>query len=373
MPSFNRTDSGYSRRGVLRGLAGAGIGVAGTAGATAAGDDGDGARPTVLTQNVYFGIDFSRLLAADSVRAFRRIVGEFVDEIEPRVYRARADAVAAAAAAADADVIALQEATLFRIQRPSDYGSQGSAAAEEVVDLLDEVDAALADRGLDFRRAAVTTTSDAELPATTDGGTADLRVTDRNAVLVREGLDVDSVETDTFAASPSIRMPDTDQTVALRRGYARADVSIGGGTVAAVSTHLESVSSVLRVLQASELVEALPTDRPVLLGGDFNSGPGTEPAAYDLLTDTFSDPFVRLDPSGEGHTCCQDPDLRNDRSQLNRRIDGVLRRGALRATSVGRVNHRRADQIDVRDRDEDRTATLWPSDHAGVVATFRSA
>ena len=368
----NRTKSWYSRRGVLRGLASAGIGVIGTAGATAtAGNESDGVQPTVLTQNVYFGIDFSRLFAADSSRAFRRIVGAFIEEVEPRVYRARADAVAAAAAAADADVIALQEATLFRIQRPSDYGSQGKAAAEVLVDLLDEVDAALADRGLDFQRAAVTTTSDAELPAPTDDGTADLRITDRNAVLVREGLDVNGVETDTFDAGFSVRVPDTDQTVALRRGYARADVSTSDRTFAAVSTHLESVSSFLRVLQASELLDGLPDDRTVLLGGDFNSGPENEPAAYDLLTDTFTDPFSRLNSSDEGHTCCQNPDLRNDSSRLTRRIDGVLRRGDLRATSVGRVNHRRADRIDVRDPGEDRTATLWPSDHAGVVATFR--
>ncbi|WP_277554170.1 endonuclease/exonuclease/phosphatase family protein [Halobaculum limi] len=368
--SPNGTESGGSRRAFLRGLAGVGIGVAGTSGATAV-TARNSPRPTVLTQNLYFGFDLSPLLVADSLRGFRRIVGGFVDDLDPAVYRARAEGIAASVAAADADVVALQEATLFRVQRPSDYATRGGGAATEVaVDLLAEVETALDRRGLDFDRAAVTTTSDAELPGTTADGTADLRITDRNALLVRSGIDVERRVRRRFDTSVGFQIPETDQTVALRRGYARADLSMDGLAFTAVSTHLESVSSFMRYLQASELLDALPRGRRVILAGDLNSGPNTDSAAYDLLTESFTDPFVRLRYRG-GRTCCQSATLRNDRSNLDRRIDAVLRRGRLRATAVDRVNHRRADRVTVQRDGEDDSISLWPSDHAGVVATFR--
>lgn len=367
--SPNGTESGGSRRAFLRGLAGVGVGVVGASGATAVAARTP--RVTVLTQNVYFGFDLSPLLVADSLRGFRRIVGGFVDDLDPAVYRARADAIAAAVVAADADVVALQEATLFRVQRPSDYTSRGATAATEVaVDLLTEVEAALDRRGLAYERAAVTRTSDAELPGVTADGSVDLRITDRNALLVRQGIDVDRRVTSRFDTSVGVQIPETTQTVALRRGYARADLSMDGVRFTAVSTHLESVSSFLRYLQAAELLDDLPRRRPVVLAGDLNSGPGTDSAAYDLLTESFTDPFVRLRYQG-GRTCCQSASLRNDRSNLDRRIDAVLRRGRLRATAVDRVNHRRTDRVTVRRDGDDDSVSLWPSDHAGVVATFR--
>ncbi|MFC7068618.1 endonuclease/exonuclease/phosphatase family protein [Halobaculum lipolyticum] len=387
MDPTSRSDAGYSRRGVLRIAAGATAGV-GAAVATTARARPATAEPTVLTQNCYLGFDVSRLLSADSLGGFRRIVGRFVDRVDPAVYAARADAVAAAVADADADVVALQEATRFRTQTPGDFGTRGAEAADDVlVDLLEEVEAALDARGLDFRRAAVTRTSDAELPAETADGRLDFRVTDRNAVLVRDGVDVRGRVRRTFDTDLAVAIPNTDEEVSLRRGYARADLAMEGVTFAAVSTHLEAVSSFMRVLQARELLRELPGDRPVVLAGDLNSGPRGESAAYDLLTEEFVDPFGRLSTDGSGATCCQSPTLRNDRSALSRRIDAVLRRGDIRATAIERVNHRAADRIRIaREGTDDGTGDgtdagdgdgadgeqLWPSDHAGVVATFET-
>jgi len=360
--------SGSNRRAVLRGLAGAvGASVAGRG--LTVGRAETPPRATVLTQNVYLGLDFSRLLGASSYEGLRRTVGRFLSEIEPAEYRARADGVAAAVATADADVVALQEASLFRKQEPGDFASVGAdGAATEVVDLLAEVERALEARGLRYDRAAVATTSDAELPAETEDGPVDLRVTDRNALLVRAGVDVDGVVTNSYDADLPLTVPGTDQEVALRRGYARADVATDETAFTAVSTHLESVSSFFRVVQARELLDDLRGTNPVVLCGDLNSGPGYDPAAYDLLTDSFTDSYDRVNPRATGNTCCQSPDLRNDQSELSRRIDAVLRRGDLQATDVRRVNHRRGDRLEVDD--EGRSVSVWPSDHAGVVATF---
>ncbi|PSQ07160.1 hypothetical protein BRC97_04165 [Halobacteriales archaeon QS_6_71_20] len=369
MGSTDRAESGTSRRDVLGGMAGA-LGVGVGAGTTAA--RATAAAPTVLTQNLYLGVDFTRLLGAASYREFRRTVGDILAGIDPETYRARVDAVAATVETHAPDVIALQEASLFRTQEPGDFASpDGARASTVVVDILAAFEAALRARGLNYRRAAVTTTSDAELPATTDDGPVDFRVTDRVALLVRDGVDATDVVADTYDADISVPVPNANRTVALRRGYCRATVTVGETTFTAVSTHLESVSSFFRVLQARELLAALPDDGAVVLGGDFNSGPDHESSAYDLLTESFRDPYARLRPDTAGHTCCQAPDLRNDRSRLNRRIDAVLCRGGVRATDVGRVNHREADRRTVSRGS--RTVSLWPSDHAGVVATFEGA
>jgi PGF-CTERM protein len=166
-------------------------------------------------------------------------------------------------------------------------------------------------------------------------------------------------------------LPGSDRTLALERGYCSVEVRMDGVGFAAVSTHLESVSPLARRQQAAELLEALPADRPVVVGGDFNSGPGTDTAAYDRLTADLDDAYATLDPGGEGYTCCQAGSLRNESSRLDRRIDALLYRGRLDPTAVGRVGHRPEDRVEVEVDGE--TVRIWPSDHAGVVGTFEVA
>jgi hypothetical protein len=63
-----------------------------------------------------------------------------------------------------------------------------------------------------------------------------------------------------------------------------------------------------------------------------------------------------------GDTCCQDADLLNDASDLTSRIDLILYDGAVEPLMGEVVGDEPADRID---------SGLWPSDHAGVVATLR--
>jgi hypothetical protein len=73
-----------------------------------------------------------------------------------------------------------------------------------------------------------------------------------------------------------------------------------------------------------------------------------------------------VNPGSDGFTCCQAPDLLNPNSTLSYRIDLVLTRGV----SVENIKL-------VGDQPSDRTLfppsdpPLWPSDHAGVLATLR--
>jgi hypothetical protein len=63
-----------------------------------------------------------------------------------------------------------------------------------------------------------------------------------------------------------------------------------------------------------------------------------------------------------GFTCCQKSNLRNDVSNLSRRIDYVFVRNDMEVQKAQRVGHRQIDRT---------PSGLWPSDHAGVVARVR--
>jgi endonuclease/exonuclease/phosphatase family metal-dependent hydrolase len=94
--------------------------------------------------------------------------------------------------------------------------------------------------------------------------------------------------------------------------------------------------------------------------GDFNSRPDA-PTYAALRAAGFDDAWTRANPDdAAGFTCCHRERLDDPADTLRARIDLILTRGAIAATEAFLVGHRPAD---VR-------SGLWPSDHAGVVATL---
>ena len=99
--------------------------------------------------------------------------------------------------------------------------------------------------------------------------------------------------------------------------------------------------------------------------GDFNSAAdGSTTASYDILTGWFRDAWA-VNPGDPGHTSGQNETLTNPLSQLDQRIDLVLLRGRVRAVEA----HVVGDEPFRTQTDPPRP--IWPSDHAGVVATLR--
>ena len=322
---------------------------------------------TVMTRNLYLGIDLSRLFRAESMDDVRRIAGQMLTEIRSHPFAARADAIAAEVANTEPDVIGLQEAAVLRVQAESDFSENPSPnAASVVVDLLELLSSKLAARGLEYEVVSSTVTTDIEVPADDEDGQADVRLTDRDAVLVRSDLEASANESDTFDASLEYWLRQT--SVSIQRGYCLVDVTVDGVDVTVATTHLESADGDTRQDQARELLDLLPQDRPVVLTGDFNSGPGGPSDAYDLLTDSFDDAHSSLRPDADAPTCCQASDLRNSESAFSRRVDHVLYRGEVRPTTVERVG---ADPESMVTADVDgESVRMWPSDHAGVVSTL---
>jgi hypothetical protein len=83
----------------------------------------------------------------------------------------------------------------------------------------------------------------------------------------------------------------------------------------------------------------------------------------------FVDAWAEKRPHEDGFTCCQDPALRNPESQLSERVDLVFWRGPKQHGNAGIVGGVHVTRVGVDPAK--RINGLWPSDHAGVVATFR--
>ena len=315
---------------------------------------------TVMTQNLYLGTDLAPIFTAPSLPVLFARVGAGWAQVQSNDFPARAQAIADEIAAAKPDLVGLQEAELYRTDVPPDgSATPAETVAYEFIDLL--VDA-LAQLGLSYERVATFRGTDIELPAGLPP-TLDVRFTDRVSLLAR----TDEKTADLKLSNPQSGTYPTELplttvfgAISVPRGWASVDVKIRGKSFRFVTTHLEAFSPLVRNAQAAELL-AGPADTglPVVAVGDFNSGPGGDPTAYGFLTaGGLSDAW----PGGPGLTCCHATDLHDPSPALTKRIDLVLTNGGFETVSADVVGEELGD----------RTPTgLWPSDHAGVVATLR--
>ncbi|AXG06085.1 hypothetical protein DU500_06310 [Haloplanus rubicundus] len=348
---------GFTRRDALAVGAGAlGVGVAGTGRGRGQSQSDDAV--TVATRNCYLGANLFRLLTAamEGSEAVRTAVNDLVRAVDRSHVAERMDAVAAELERTEPDLVGLQEVALIRTGEPT--AGTTPTATDVRYDFRETLTAALSERDLPYRVVAAVETTDFQLPTTVDGERRAVRLTDRALLLAHESVATENVTTGRFDAAVSLS--DGERSITVERGHLLADATVGGTRLTVCNTHLESASAGTRLEQATEL-ETLLADRedPVALVGDLNSGPGGSRGAYDHLTGTFRDAA-----DGVGNTCCHAAGLRNDEVSLTARIDHVLVRGDLGATDVTRVGADPANRIAV---DGDR---LWPSDHAGVVATL---
>jgi endonuclease/exonuclease/phosphatase family metal-dependent hydrolase len=314
---------------------------------------------TVMTRNLYLGADLNPIFQAPNLFGPYAAVGAAWAQVQANDFPSRVQALADEIAASRPDLVGLQEAVIFRTDVPPD----GSATPAETVvyEFVDSLVGALADRGLTYDPVSIFSGTDAELPAGLPP-TKDVRVTDRVVVLARTDektadLKLSNPQSGRYAASLTITTPGGPLT--LPRGWASVDVNIRGKSFRFVTTHLEAVTPLVRNPQAAELVSGpTNTDLPVVLVGDMNSGPGGDLTAYGILTaGGFADAW-----SGGPLTCCHKNDLHNPDPTLTKRIDLILTRGGFETVSVDIVGEAAADRT---------PSGLWPSDHAGVVATLR--
>ncbi len=301
----------------------------------------------VMTRNLYLGADISGVLQATSPDAVPGLAAAFWAEVLRSDVPGRAKLLADEIAATKPDLIGLQEVELFRRQSPSDFATApGLNATEVVFDFLALLQAELVARGEQYVVAANHSLSDVELPATLPEGLVDLRMTDRDVILVRPEVVFTAPVNATYTNFLSGNIGgEGGPRIEIKRGHSRIDVQVSNPTGIASfvfgNTHLE-VGGLLRAYQepqADELVRVIrPVSGPIIFAGDFNSpADGTGTRSYGFLRTVFKDAYADLKPGDAGHTCCLDI-YAGDLAAAGSRIDLVLTRGdvvPLDATIVG--------------------------------------
>ena len=338
---------------------------------TSAGAQNKNRNLVVMTRNLDTGSDYNLVLDADSpdkvVVAVFLTYKEIVDSNIPE----RADGIAAEIQEQEPDLVALQEATTLL------NGPLGGPATNVVADQLQALMAALAARGLHYAPVATQQNADLEFPAYDPFSNTwfDARVVDADVVLARTDLPVSQLKIEQatqqhFTAIKKFTILGHD--IFVPRGWIAVDVKLRGKQYRLVDTHLESFDYSVQAAQAEELVNG-PTlvDVPVILAGDINSdADSSDPvksASYQILVSAgFGDLWPVKHPADPGFTNpLHGEDPYTPISTPNQRIDVILAKGGWKGID-GR------DIFLIGNTTNDLTPHgFWPSDHAGVVESFR--
>jgi hypothetical protein len=193
-------------------------------------------------------------------------------------------------------------------------------------------------------------------------------VTDQEVVLARTGVPgftVTGSEDHTFTSNFIFSNPAIfPAPISADRGFVLVDATLDGVPFQFVSTHLEAgdLGAPYRPAQAAELIAELNTSNlPQLLVGDFNATPFSQTYQEIVAAAGFVDTAAAV--GADGFTCCQAADLSNQDSLLHNRFDYIFERDFSSILSAFLVG----------DTPFETVPPLWPSDHAGVVATVAVA
>jgi hypothetical protein len=190
-----------------------------------AGAAAGGTTLTVMTRTLY-GLDNTVMVTTfpDFIAAVTQDWANAVATDFPT----RADALADEIVSSGADVVGLQEVALWRDQTPSDLvtgATTGPNATHVAYDFLALLQAALASRLAPYVAVATSTNADVEAPRQdSSGGFTDVRLTDRDVLLVRASLapDFGNARSGHYLAQFSVTNG-TGTPVTFTRGWTSAD------------------------------------------------------------------------------------------------------------------------------------------------------
>lgn len=324
---------------------------------------------TAMTRNVYVGADIFRVVNADPLLIVPTIAEVYATVVQTN-FAERAAVMADEVALHEPHLIGLQEVALVRRQSPGDVFLGNPVPASDVdMDFLQMYLDALSARGLNYSVAASVDNADIELPLLTATSLDDVRLTDRDVILVRDDVSVLAAQTGNYADQVILNL--SGAIINFNRGYTSADVRIDGRDYRFVNTHLEvGGQPVIQGQQAQELIELLAAETlPLIVVGDFNASPTDPPlqAYARMLEADYVDIWnVRsIDDNDPGLTCCFSELLDDPVPDFSERIDLIFARNG-RYTALDPVE---ATVIGANAAMQTASG-LWPSDHAGVVATF---
>ena len=319
----------------------------------------------VMTQNVYLGSSLQAAIGASSPEEFVFAVAQIYGTVQFTNFPARAEAIADQIAMDNPDIIGLQEVSDWEV-----VNFAPGLPAPPSYDFLEILQAALNARGLSYSVAAVSNNADiGPIPLAlcldpTIGIYCTVSLLDRDVILVNDDnpdLAVFNPQSGNYVAQNVLDTP--VGPLSFNRGWASVDGVFEGKKFRFVNTHLETGDAPeVQEEQGQEfLAGPAKAGGAVIAVGDFNSAAdGSTTTTYADMTKSYFDD-AWSDPNDPGYTCCQNGTLTNFPSGLRSAIDFVFTHAASRALG--------ADVIG--DTPFQMAPPLWPSDHAGVVATVR--
>jgi len=315
---------------------------------------------TVMSRNLYLGADIITAASATSLDDEKQRATALFQTVQQTNFPVRAKAIAREIDANDPDLVGLQEVALWR-RTPDGVTNSVKDASVVAYDFLALLQKEIKARGLHYKAAVTQQEADFEVPTSLN---YDLRLTMRDVILVRTGKDAKVKVTKTlkrnYANNLTVNVP--SGPIQSLRGWTAVDAKAGGRSFRFVNTHLEAYGGELREKQAKELLRGplASKKKDIILVGDLNSDArdaDPEGLAFKAIrAGGFVDAFKKA-PATSG----QSEKLDNPTSTLKRYIDHIMSRPALKTVKTRVVGNRPADRI----------SGLWPSDHAGTVATLR--
>lgn len=319
----------------------------------------------VMVRNAYLGADLIPLAAAKTREEFEQNAAQRYQTVLANDFATRAKALAREIRKTKPDLIGLQEAAVWR--RGPDGLKDGTTtpSSDVVYDSTALLLEAAADLGQRYRLVAGRDWFDFEAPTALG---FDVRLTQRDVILVRRGSKVKLGRTLRGGFANKLDVPTIVGTASQQRGYVGVEGKLAKKRFRLVSTHLEAYSPEIAEKQMAELLEGplASKRRQLILVGDFNSDPKTT-AADDRGADRDPSAYAAAIEAGfvntvkRRETCCFGEDLRQLAGPLDSWIDHIVARPRLKAISSRTTGAKPSERVGGR----------WGSDHAGVVATLR--
>jgi len=341
-------------------------------------DDDASARVKVMTRNIYAGtaIDVVAFQNADKDQLVA-LVNNAIVLLQSTSFPQRAPALAQEIAEALPALVGLQEVALISL--PPQSPEQPSVELNYLNILLPILNGLLANTGFQYNVVGIVNNAMLEFPGIVE--LSGVSLLNRDVVLARSDVAIEKVLTDNYNlldATLIFKILGID--FPFLRGFVAVNATIGKQTFRFVNTHLENANTAIRLKQAQELANMLRNETlPVILVGDFNSS-APNGQTYQFLTGVtgFIDVWdKKINPfNPNGFTASQDPTLLNVGSKLSSRIDFIFVRTEdddveeIDPVFAFVVGDELDDKILVA-RPDGSFDLLWPSDHAGVIASFR--
>lgn len=332
---------------------------------------------SVYTQNLWLGGDTGPLFTLDltdtspaGIGAVIQATNVFWAQVQASDIPTRAAEIVDEIASKRPDVVGLQEAVGYATGTLSFAGAFTPSAGGP--DLLLAVMTEIGTRGLPYSMAVTQPTTAIALPIGPPGasGFPALAVQDRVVMLVHD--DLGTYTTDQGIYDARIPLGPVD----FVRGWVKVSVDVDGTPHHFVATHLETQAArPIQEMQSAQLRDQILAglEGVTVLMGDLNSDAAADPSAPsytdtygNLMAAGFRDAWPVMDrASGAGATCCWGPDRAPDQ-----RIDFVLVRSPKLSENEG--HHRGWFSADLvgASVDDQIAEGLWPSDHAGLIATI---